>query len=136
MLHDHAVGPVALHPFRHGLHGGLEMASPMTDHGTGDDRLLPLVLQVHLCHRHVELAPQPAHQRLDSAALLLEGCAGGEVQVKGGRGGHEISTLDSQLPTHGCGIPIKIAFMPDAETSYNAPLDYLYSFVDYSLKHS
>lgn len=26
--------------------------------------------------------------------------------------------------------------MPDAETSYNAALDYLYSFVDYSLKHS
>ncbi len=26
--------------------------------------------------------------------------------------------------------------MPDPETSYNAALDYLYSFVDYSLKHS
>src|SRR5512136_861803 len=26
--------------------------------------------------------------------------------------------------------------MPDAETSYNAALDHLYSFVDYSLKHS
>ena len=26
--------------------------------------------------------------------------------------------------------------MPDAEASYNLALDYLYSFVDYSLKHS
>ncbi len=33
-------------------------------------------------------------------------------------------------------FPIKIAPMSDAETSYNSALDYLYSFVDYSLKHS
>ncbi len=33
-------------------------------------------------------------------------------------------------------FPIRIAAMPDAEMSYKEALDYLYSFVDYSLKHS
>ena len=33
-------------------------------------------------------------------------------------------------------FPITIPPMSDIETSYNSALDYLYSFVDYSLKHS
>ncbi len=36
---------------------------------------------------------------------------------------------------HSIYLPITIPFM-DIETSYNQALDYLYSFVDYSLKHS
>ena len=32
--------------------------------------------------------------------------------------------------------PITIPYMSDIEVQYNKALDYLYSFVDYSLKHS
>src|SRR5574339_502565 len=42
----------------------------------------------------------------------------------------------SQHKFTNCRLPFTILRMTDIETQYNQALDYLYSFVDYSLKHS
>src|SRR5512138_2200837 len=69
LFDDHSVWPITLDPLSNRLHGRLQVAAAIADHGAADHGLLPLVLQVQLGHRDIELAPQPAHQRLDAAAF-------------------------------------------------------------------
>ena len=68
----------------------------VSDHGAGDDRLLPFVLQIHLRHRDIELAMQARDERLEPSALFFEGGASGEVQVDGENGEHIILILVNQ----------------------------------------
>jgi hypothetical protein len=70
------------------LQGLLQSHRIRIDHGTGDDCLLPFILQIHLCYRYVKLAMQTRDQRLDPSALFFEGSTSGEVQVDGDGGEH------------------------------------------------
>ncbi len=73
-------------------------------HGTGNDRLLPAIVQTHLRGGDVELAVQARQQRLEPPALFFERGAGGEVQVDGEDGKHfcspeiKISALVRESP--------------------------------------
>lgn len=77
----HAVRPVPLNPLFYCLQGPLDLDPIRIDQRTGNDRLLPHILPVHLRHRDVELAVQAVKQRLEPPALFLQGCAAGQVQV-------------------------------------------------------
>ena len=68
----------------------------VSDHGAGDDRLLPFVLQIHLRYGDVELAMQARDERLDPSALFFEGGASGKVQVDGENCEHIILILVNQ----------------------------------------
>ena len=81
---DHIpIRPIGFHPFCHTLQGLLKRYSIRVDHGAGDYCFIPFVLQVHLCHRDIELAMQARDKRLEPSALFFERGTGGEVQVDG-----------------------------------------------------
>ena len=74
------------------------------DHRTGNDRLIPSILQIHLCHRDVELTVQARNQRLDPSAFFFEGGAGVEVEMDGEGGDHfliYVFRITIYNPSHG-----------------------------------
>ena len=68
----------------------------VSDHGACNHRLLPFVLQIHLCDRDIELAVQARDERLEPSALFFEGGASGKVQVDGENCEHIILILVNQ----------------------------------------
>ncbi len=95
---------------------------------TNNDRLLPLILQIHFGDRNVELAMQAMDQWFEAAALLFQRGAAGEVKVEGEETEH------LRFTNHA--LRFTMLSLMDTETAYHKALDYLYSFVDYSLKHA
>ncbi len=98
----------------------------VAEHGAGDDGLLVVILQVHFGDRKVEFPPQAVQERLDAAALLFERGAAGQAEVQREKADHRMFTIFA--------FPFTIHCSMETETAYNLALDYLYSFVDYSLK--
>ena len=82
-INDHPIGPVALDPCLHGLQGRLKVGGVISDHGAGQNGLLPLILEIHFRNGEVELPSEPRKQRLDAAALFLERRTGRQMQVNG-----------------------------------------------------
>lgn len=80
---------------------------------------------------------QTRDERLDSSALFFERGAGWEVEVdsEGGEQDDFLIFRQTQYEFTICDLRFTISGM-NTETAYNLALDYLYSFVDYSLKHS
>lgn len=70
------------------------MPAAVTNHGTYNQCLLPLVLRIHLGHRDIELAMQPCHQRLDPSTLLFQGSAARQMQVDRKGRNHRKENLD------------------------------------------
>src|SRR5829696_4191058 len=56
------------------------------DDGAGDLGPLPKILLTGLRHRHVQRSPERGGERLDHAALLLEGVARWQMKIPGGDG--------------------------------------------------
>lgn len=104
------------------------MPALITNHRADDERFLPCILQTHLGYRDVKLAAQTRDQRLDRSAFFLEGCTGGNMEVSSESSDHWKFTIYE--------LRLTIPRMPNTEIAYTKALDYLYSFVDYSLKHS
>jgi hypothetical protein len=64
------------------------MSGVITEHGAGDDRFGPLILQIHLRRGDVELAVQAVQERLEPSALFLERGAGRQVETEGEQADH------------------------------------------------
>ena len=64
------------------------MGCIVAEHGAGDDRFRPFVLQVHLRRGDVELAVEARQQRLEPSALFFERGTGREVEMKGESANH------------------------------------------------
>lgn len=64
----------------------------VSHHRADDDGFIPFVVQVHLRHRDVELAPQTRDERLDPSALVFERGAEGDAEMdgEGGEQGYSI----------------------------------------------
>ncbi len=71
LINDLTIFPIRFHPFCHTLQGLSQGHRIGIDHGTRNDRLLPFVLQIHLCHRDVELAVQTRNKRLELVRAFL-----------------------------------------------------------------
>ena len=69
------------------------MSALVPNHRADNDRLLPLILQIHLCHRDVELAVQTRDQRFDTSALFFEGGTGWDVEVNGESSNHVLRSV-------------------------------------------
>src|ERR1700690_2947157 len=69
-INDLTIFPIRMYPFCHSLHGLFKINMIVPNHCTTDDGFLPLILQIHLCGRDVELAAQTSDQRLDASALF------------------------------------------------------------------
>ena len=59
------------------------MSAFVSNHRADDQGFVPFILQIHLCHRDVELAMQTRDQGLNASALFFEGRTGRDVEVNG-----------------------------------------------------
>ena len=57
------------------------MPALVSYHRADKNRLLPFVLQIHLCYRNVEFTVQTREQGLDICAFFFERGATGDVEV-------------------------------------------------------
>jgi hypothetical protein len=81
MLLDHPIGPIPLYPCLNRLQSRPQESGLIPDHDAADERLLPLILESHFANRNVELPSESGDERLNAAALLLEGSAAREMEL-------------------------------------------------------
>ncbi len=94
LLLDHIpIRPICFDPFCRVLQRGLQKRGVVPNHRADDNRILPLVLQIHLRDRDIKLTMQTRDERFDAPALFFEGGAGGEVEVNGEGGKHSASLI-------------------------------------------
>jgi len=67
----------------------LKVGRIIPQHHTGDQRFLPAILIVHLCHRHIELAMQTVQQWLQAGAFFLQGSTTRQKEINGEYTNHE-----------------------------------------------
>ncbi len=106
------------------------MGGVAADHPAGDHSFLPFILQAHLRGGDIKLTMQARQQWFKPSALFFQRGAARQVEMDGKQANHftdyDLRFTHSDLQY----------FAMDTELAYNLALDYLYSFVDYSLKKS
>ena len=70
-IHHLHIRPILIQPSCDGLQGPLKMNPVISNHSTSNDRILPGILQFHLCRGDIKLFMQADQEGFEPPALLL-----------------------------------------------------------------